>query len=113
MVWYLGRLVRHEVKKKTTNVLSCKKENIKVKQNTGFRTAFYDECTEALERLLNYRLANQPIKHIVMTEYVPRIREMCEHKSRRSRRKRHWMLDDEQVQTLVRERKFHDEVGCF
>ncbi|CEP06795.1 hypothetical protein [Parasitella parasitica] len=77
----------------------------------------YDDCREAIERVLPVRQAYQPNEQTIMMEYVPYIQQMAvpvdkHHKSRtRSKRKRiHLPLDQDALATLTNPKPPIDEV---
>lgn len=63
-------------------------------------------------------MANQPDANVLMTEYVPRIREMCTtetqrdttSRTRQPRQRHHLRLPDEQLAMLTDKRIKEDEV---
>ncbi|KAI9482518.1 hypothetical protein BDB00DRAFT_857676 [Zychaea mexicana] len=79
------------------------------------RTSAYKDCMEATRRVLNWRLANNPVRSVIMTEYVPYIRAMCQMQEleeasggRRKRallRRKHLRLSEECIGLLQRARK--------
>ncbi|KAI7885849.1 P-loop containing nucleoside triphosphate hydrolase protein [Lichtheimia hyalospora FSU 10163] len=77
------------------------------------RTTTFHECSDASMRLLNWRLAANPVRSNVMPDYIPAIRAMCREeqaiiharrKRRPARRKRNWVLDEDSIATLTRDR---------
>lgn len=73
-------------------------------------------------RLLNWRLAAIPVRSIVMPDYIPAIRAMCREeqaitntrrKRRPARRKRNWVLNEDSIATLTRDRAITNTVSLI
>ncbi|KAI9260758.1 hypothetical protein BDA99DRAFT_513135 [Phascolomyces articulosus] len=77
--------VENKIQQLNMKRVAHRKWQVEIQQRAGIwgglcynRTTTYNESIEATKRILNWRLVNNPVCSMIMTEYVPYIRAMCQ-----------------------------------